>query len=229
MSDVQSQTERQTLESRRVWTAEEIELRRTRVSWGAIFAGAVVAVVANFVLNLLGFGIGALVVSPTDGGQAQTLGIGAAIWTFVATIIALFVGGWIAGRLSSSSRTFEGILHGVVTWSLVTVAVLWLVGSAIGTVVGGAFGLVGQAAPAAIEQTQQPGAGQAQQQIEEQAGQVGQQAQQVAGQAGNITGGAAIVLAIAMMLGGAASAGGGAVAAKRRRKEEPRGEPQAVH
>jgi hypothetical protein len=219
MSTIQTQTEERPLERRPRWTTtEEPERQRTLVSWGAIFAGAAVALVVSVVLNLLGFGIGAAAVDPAEVGRG--IGIGAGIWTLVVSLAALFVGGWIAGRLSGSFRKFEGALHGLVTWSLVTLAVLWLVTTAVGTVVGGAFGAVVEAAPAAAEQVQQQDASQAQQQIEQQAGQVDpQQVEQIAGEAATITGASAIVLAIAMIFGGAAAAGGGIVGSARRRKE----------
>jgi hypothetical protein len=229
MSPIQTTTEERPLEPR-AWTAiEDTERQRTRVSWGAIFAGAAVALVVSVVLNLLGFGIGAVAIDPAEAGQAQAIGIGAGIWTVLVTLVALFFGGWIAGRLSGRMRRFEGILHGLVTWSLVTLAVLWTVTTALGTIVGGAFGVVGDVAPAAAEQVQQQDVGQAQQQAEQvQPEQVAQQAQEAVGQAANITGGTAIGLSIAMILGGIAAAGGGILGTHGRRKELEEG-GEALH
>ena len=205
--------------------AEEPERQPTRASWGAIFAGAAVALVISVVLNVLGFGIGAVALEPADPGTAQAIGIGAGIWTIVVSLLALFAGGWIAGRLCGMTRRLEGLLHGVVTWSLVTLAVLWLVTTAVGTIVGGAFGAIGEIAPVAAEQMPQQPAGQ----VEQQVGQVEQQqAAQAAERAADITGGSAIALAAAMILGGVAAAGGGVLGVGARRKElegEREGEP----
>jgi hypothetical protein len=220
MSPIQTTTEERPLEPRAWTTMEDTERQRTRASWGAIFAGAAVALVVSAVLNLLGFGIGAVAIDPAEAGQAQAIGIGAGIWTIVVTLVALFFGGWIAGRLSGRMQRLEGILHGLVTWSLVTLAVLWLVTTAVGTLVGGAFGVVGDVAPAAAEQIQQQDVAQAQQQVGQvEPGQVGQEAQQVVAQAADITGGTAIALSIAMILGGIAAAGGGILGTHGRRKE----------
>ena len=233
MSPIQThtQTEDRPIEPQPGWpTTEATEQRqRSRVSWGAIFAGAAVALVASVVLNMLGFGIGAVALDPAEAGQAQAIGIAAGVWTILVSLVALFVGGWIAGRLSGTTRRFEGLLHGVVTWSLVTLAVLWLVTTALGTVVGGAFGAIAEAAPAAAEQVEQQQIGQAEQQLEQQAGQVDpQQVEQAAQRAGDITGGTAIALSVAMILGGAAAAGGGLMGAKKRR-EELGGADEALH
>src|SRR5690606_15487636 len=72
---------------------------RRRISWGAIFAGTVAALSVQLLLTLLGLSIGMWAVDPSAGQQGfQGLGIGAAIWALVSFIIALYVGGWIAGR-----------------------------------------------------------------------------------------------------------------------------------
>jgi hypothetical protein len=230
MSPIQTTTEERPLEPRPWTTMDTTERQRARISWGAIFAGAAVALVVSVVLNLLGFGIGAVAVDPAEAGQAQAIGIGAGIWTIVVSLVALFFGGWIAARLSGRARRMEGILHGLVTWSLVTLAVLWMVTTAVGTLVGGAFGVVGEVAPAAAEQVQQQDAAQAQQELEQvQPEQVQQQAQQVLARAANITGGTAIALSIAMILGGLAAAGGGILGSHGRRREIEETTGESLH
>lgn len=116
-----------------------------RVSWGAIFAGAVVAVVVQFLLNLLGLGIGLSTfefASADDsiGGFGMTQGI----WTVVSALVALFVGGWVAGRLAGMPRKTDGVLHGIVTWALTTLLTLYLLTTGVGRVVSGATSLLGQ-------------------------------------------------------------------------------------
>src|SRR5215207_8574432 len=58
----------------------------SRVSWGAIIAGAVVAVTIGIMLNVLGAAIGVSTVDAVEGDTpaASTFGIGAAIWLLVA-------------------------------------------------------------------------------------------------------------------------------------------------
>ncbi len=118
------------------------------VSWGAVFAGALVALVVMSVLNLLGIAIGAAVF---DVGMAQEgIGIGAGIWWTLTALIGLFFGGWTAGHFSTAEVRSDGLMHGVVTWSLFVLAGFLAVTTAIGQVLGGAFGFVGQNLSAAI-------------------------------------------------------------------------------
>ena len=72
--------------------AEDLVPVRSRVSWGAIFAGAVLALAVYLILTLLGGAIGLTV---SDNVRTDTLKTGGAIWAILATAIALFVGGWV--------------------------------------------------------------------------------------------------------------------------------------
>lgn len=122
------------------------------ITWGAVFAGAFVAFAVMTLLNILGFAIGAAVFDP--GVAQEGFGIGAGIWWTVAVLIALFCGGWVAGRLSDSMDRGEGLLHGVVMWSLFIVASVVALTTAVGTVLGGAFGVLGQQISALLGQPQ---------------------------------------------------------------------------
>lgn len=57
-------------------------------------------------------------------------------------MISTFVGGWVAGRLSSAPRSFDATLHGILTWSLMTLLTFYLLTTALGQVIGGASSLV---------------------------------------------------------------------------------------
>ncbi len=115
-----------------------------RVSWGAIFAGALVAVVTGFVLNLLGLGIGLQTFDPaTESDSVGGFGIGQGIWTVISSLVSLFAGGWVAGRLAGMPRKTDGMLHGVVVWALTTLLTLYLLTSGVGRVVSGVTGLIG--------------------------------------------------------------------------------------
>jgi len=91
-----------------------------RVSWGAIMAGAVVAVTIGFMLNILGAAIGVSAIDAVEGDTpaASTFGIGAAIWLLVATLIGLGVGGYTAARLSGTADKTDASLHGVGVWAI---------------------------------------------------------------------------------------------------------------
>src|SRR3954469_4669797 len=89
-----------------------------RVSWGAIFAGLFVTIVVEMILTLLGAAIGAATINPrTEANPTQGLGIGSAIWLLISSLISLFCGAYVAGRLSGGPRRSDGLLHGVLTFS----------------------------------------------------------------------------------------------------------------
>ncbi len=195
-----------------------------RVSWGAILAGSVVAIVTQIMLSLLGLAIGLATINPaTETNPLGGLGTGTGIWLAVSTIIAFLIGGYVAARLSGLPRRQDGIWHGIVTWGFVSLLTLYLMTSAVGQLFNTATGLVGRgltvlsgAAPA-IEQrlperVNVPSPGQIQQQLPNV---TPQQAQQMAQQAAASLSSAALWAFIAMVVGLAAAAGGGAMGTPR--------------
>jgi hypothetical protein len=112
-----------------------------RVAWGAIFAGVVVALVVQVLLTMLGAGLGIATLDPgtADNPAASTFSITAGIWFVVAGIIAAFAGGYIAARMSGRTVPTTGALHGLTTWAFTTLVVLYLLSTAVGGLVGGAF------------------------------------------------------------------------------------------
>lgn len=115
------------------------------VSWGAIFAGAVMALVVQVVLNLLGVGIGMATLDPGTGDNPGlgAFGTGAAIWFAVSTILAALIGGIAAGRLSGRPKASTAAWHGVTSWAVSTLFVVYLLGSGIGALVGGTVSTLG--------------------------------------------------------------------------------------
>ncbi|KQR92710.1 hypothetical protein ASG01_10925 [Chryseobacterium sp. Leaf180] len=115
-----------------------------RLSWSSVFAGVLISMVILISLNLLGLGIGLSSIDPkTEENPTAGLGTGSAIWYFVSTLVALFIGGWIAGRLAPVRRSFDGIIHGLLTWSVITLITFYLLTSAIGGILGGAGRIIG--------------------------------------------------------------------------------------
>ncbi len=112
-----------------------------RVSWGAIFAGVVVGLVVQVLLTMLGVGIGAATIDPATNGSpaASTFSMASGIWYVVSGIIAAFAGGYIAARMSGKTVATTGALHGLTTWAFTTLLVLYLLSTAVGSIVGGTF------------------------------------------------------------------------------------------
>jgi hypothetical protein len=112
-----------------------------KVSWGAIFAGVFVGLAVQFLLNLLGVGIGAAVIDPAkyDNPNTSTFSIAGGLWFVVAGLIASFVGGYIASRLSGRPSNSTGGYQGLTTWAVTTLVILYLLTTSVGALVGGAF------------------------------------------------------------------------------------------
>jgi len=118
-----------------------------RVSWGAIFAGAIAVIAVELLLNLLGAGVGAATINPQQGQMpGQGLAVGAVIWFVLSWILALFIGGWVAGRLADNPSKRDGALYGFVTWALASLALVFMLSTAVGGVLGGAASVLGQTA-----------------------------------------------------------------------------------
>lgn len=120
----------------------------TRISWGAIFAGVVIAVAVQLVLGILGAGIGLSMVDPVEGTTpgAAGFGIGAGLFWLITTVVALGAGGYAAARVSGVTERFDALVHGLVVWGVTLILTLYLLTSAVGGIIGGAFRTVGAVA-----------------------------------------------------------------------------------
>jgi hypothetical protein len=118
-----------------------------RISWGAVFAGLALALVTQLTLYLLGLSIGALTVNPM-AEQDPLAGLGTAfvIWDAASTLIALFIGGWVAGRLAGIPSQADGAVHGLVVWATTILASIVLLSTTVGSVLNSTANLLGQTA-----------------------------------------------------------------------------------
>jgi hypothetical protein len=115
-----------------------------RISWGAVLAGAATALVAQLVLNMIGIGIGASTLDPGTGDNpsASSFSIGAAIWWALSGVVAAFVGGYMASRLSGAPKESTGGWHGLTSWAVTTLLIFYLLSTAVGSLIGGALNTV---------------------------------------------------------------------------------------
>lgn len=107
-------------------------VRRSAVSWAAIFAGSVVAIATTLVLIALGSGLGFAAASPWPGTgpTVTTFAVTAGIWLIVTQWLSSVLGGYIAGRLRTKwagIRTHEVLFrdtaHGLLAWSVASVII----------------------------------------------------------------------------------------------------------
>jgi len=112
----------------------------SRVSWGAVFAGLLLALATYLFLGVLGTAIGSASIDPlSERNPLSGFGTGAGVWVGLSTLIALAVGAFFAGRNAGG----KGMLHGVLCWALTTLVSLYLVSSLAGNVIGAAGRVAG--------------------------------------------------------------------------------------
>ena len=128
---------------------------RSAASWGAIFAGALVAVAASLILLSLGAGLEFASISPwaDRGVSVTTFNVTTAIWLIVTQWISACLGGYITGRLRTRwtgthvhEVFFRDTAHGLVAWALATVVVAGIAASSITSLIGGGAHAAAQAA-----------------------------------------------------------------------------------
>jgi len=118
-------------------TREIIDRRQPQLRWSAVFGGATVAVALWVLLQVLGMGAGLTALDLDDAGSVRNVGIGTSVWTLIAPLISLFVGGIVAGRLATSRDGRNGAMHGFLVWALASIAGLLATVSMIGMLTAG--------------------------------------------------------------------------------------------
>jgi hypothetical protein len=129
-------------------------------SWGAVLAGASIALAVQVGLSLLGIGIGMSTVEPASEGmpRADAITVGAAVWWIVSTMIAAAIGGWVAAFASGYRSTGEGVAHAMVSWAIGLLVTGLMPTTALGALAGGAFTVLGGAVQGAAQgAVQRPG------------------------------------------------------------------------
>lgn len=112
---------------------------REGLDWGAIWGGLLTAIGVFILLSVLASAIGITAVQETavDGEDASRIG---GVVSAVLALIAFFVGGYVAGRMSESNDNGSGALNGFLVWALALVLILIL--AAFGA--GAAFGTLAE-------------------------------------------------------------------------------------
>ncbi len=120
-----------------------------RLKWGAVFGGGVAALGIAAMLYALGLALGLSWIDPQDPSSLRPSGIFSGVWMVVVSLVALFVGGYVAARGAGVTARGPGALHGLVMWGLSVVAGAWLIGNVASAVVRGGAA-VGGAAMSAV-------------------------------------------------------------------------------
>jgi len=107
---------------------EDVTSVGTRISWGAVIAGGVVAMAIYLVLTTLGSAIGFSIGRDT---RVETLAGGALVWAIITTALALFAGGWTTSQLTAGETKCESMIHGLILWGTVVAAMLWMTAAGV--------------------------------------------------------------------------------------------------
>src|SRR5256885_161671 len=117
---------------------EDVAGVRSRISWPAVLAGAVVAVATNMVFTMF-FGAVGLSLTETNVRE-NAIGVGALIAVLLGMLVSLFLGGWVTAQLTAGETEREAILYGLLTWAAAVAISVALVGMSVRA---GYFALVG--------------------------------------------------------------------------------------
>lgn len=128
---------------------------RPTISWGSVIAGMLTAIAVQLALAELCLAAGLAMYAPFDSNAANaSLAIGTIIAWIVCALAALFLGGWVAGRLAHyHSRMIAG-LHGVLVWATGAVIAAVLITTSLGLIAGGTVSVVGDGMQAAARGVQ---------------------------------------------------------------------------
>ena len=110
---------------------------RSRVSWGAIAAGAMVSLTIYIVLTTVGVALGIELAVRGPGAQFGTV---TAIYSIVVLLLAMFFGGWSTSRLAVGESKLEAVLYGLILWGVLFMGMIWLVASGMRSGFGALFG-----------------------------------------------------------------------------------------
>lgn len=121
-----------------------------RISWGAIIAGTLVALVTMLVLNLLGIGIGFGSINPVqEADPFSGLGTASIIWWVVSNLIAIFAGAYVAAKMAGVPSDSTSTMHGILSWCLYTLISFYILTTAVGSIISGVGSIVSSTLSAA--------------------------------------------------------------------------------
>jgi len=109
---------------------EDVLPVRSRICWGAVLAGAILALALYFFFGLLGSAVG---LSIGDRVNAESLGTGAIVYAIAITAICLFIGGYVASQLTTGENKLEGSLYGIFVWATASAMLLFMMASGVRT------------------------------------------------------------------------------------------------
>ena len=106
--------------------------RKTGLCWKTIFAGFLIALLVYWIVTAIGVAFGAMGFASITG-DISTISFGTVLWQTTASIVALFVGTFIAVKASYETDLWLSVGEGMVTSSLF----FWTMALQVGIMVSG--------------------------------------------------------------------------------------------
>jgi len=115
-----------------------------RISWRAIFAGVVIALLTQFLLEMLGVALGVGALEPGEDTLGPEFSSAVVIWLTGSALLSLFAGGLATGRLSESTDGLSNALMAIVMMGVATFISFFLLSFALSSTVRGVSNAVGE-------------------------------------------------------------------------------------
>jgi hypothetical protein len=128
---------------------------RDRVRWGPILSGVLVALTTQLILSSLfgAIGAGTIAQSGAPRSIAPNIAANVGLWSTVALLLSLFLGGWVTTRACGPMNRNTALLNGAILWATTLAISSFLLANGV----WGAFGVAANSAAEVINRVQQPG------------------------------------------------------------------------
>ena len=104
----------------------EMVAPRRGINWGAVWGGVFTFAAIWSVFGLLGVAVFASSANPNAARPVTGMSFGEEVWAVILTIIAMYVAGFVTGRLAAVTTRHEGAAHGQAMFGLSVTGVILL-------------------------------------------------------------------------------------------------------
>ena len=114
----------------------------TRVRWGGVMSGFVVALGVLLLMGALGLAIGVAALGDPRAATSTTatgLGIGGGVWAFITLVAAVFLGSLVSTAVTDQPDRTGAVIHGVLVWVLLSLFTVWMIASGVSLGVSGLY------------------------------------------------------------------------------------------
>jgi len=105
---------------------ENLAVVRRGINWGAVWGGVFTFAAIWSVFGVLGVAVFSSAANPGVVHPVSGMSVGESVWAIILTIIAMYVGGFVTGRLSAATTRNEGAALGQAMFGLSVVGVVLL-------------------------------------------------------------------------------------------------------